>query len=196
MLTVALLGGCASGQATSSPTATVVVTTSFTPAASLTTGGSLFLLDISCASPVYCVGVGLYESAGGTAAGLSRLQPAWYVMSPAKSSMVLGIGTSAELTSVSCGDVGSCVALGRHLAAGGAESLIAERLSGTTAVPIRPPAATPSPSAGLVSCASGDQCVAVLILGKPIPSNTAPELIDELEGTRWVSMKLPHVSAG
>jgi hypothetical protein len=156
---------------------------SFSVAAAVTPPGAeaSYLSGVSCPAVGSCVAVGYEVDAGGVPQALAETESggSWSL-----SALPLPSAAGSYLSGVSCPAVGSCMAVGYDVGAGGAvQALVESYASGAWSV-----APTPLPTGAKrsylagVSCPSPATCVAV---GYYTMGATALTLVEGLSGGSW-----------
>ena len=129
-----------------------------------------YLPALSCPLAGYCTAGGAYNDASGNAQGLVLSESAGLWKTPTKLLAPLGalINPSLTVESISCGAVGSCVAVGNYLdTSNGAQSFLASEVHGlwsrSREVLLPANAATTGQKSQLrsISCTSARDCSAV-----------------------------------
>ncbi|HEY1737647.1 MAG TPA: hypothetical protein VGI86_03000, partial [Acidimicrobiia bacterium] len=142
----------------------------------------------SCASSTSCVAVGnLINQGYGFAERFDG--HSW--------TLDTGAAKPGELSSVSCPNPSSCMAVGVRFA-NNDSTIVSEQLKGgqwaSVAIPT-PPHADYGAGLASVSCASPSDCMAVGSLTSPPRSNTVPNAFAEhWNGTRWSIVPMPDVA--
>ena len=143
--------------------------------------GNIELAGVSCENASNCVAVGSYLDRAGSIVPMHVTETAgtWGVAVRAKLPAHLPAVESAELDSVSCVSIGSCVAVGYFTNASSRIAPVIETESAGTWGPIVPvgiPAMVPAATGGVladVACAIGPDCTAVgditLASGQTVP---------------------------
>ncbi len=161
------------------------------------TGASLSAepLDVSCASPAFCVVAGRYSDADGNNGLIDTLAGgSWTAnQAPVPSDAKSGTGHFAALNGVSCASPSSCVVVGAYDLSTGERALIDTLAGGAwsaLASPVPANAATaPEDQLESVSCPSPSSCTAVGAYAATGPVRTG--LLDTLVGGTWSALPAP-----
>ena len=152
---------------------------------------------VSCAAAGSCAAVGGYNDAGSVFQSLlaTSIGGVW---TTAETVVPNGSGSEPYLQSVSCGAVGSCVAVGGYTKLNPYTVPLIETYSGGTwtSSDLALPADAVDPAQGYldaVSCASATACVAV---GYYFTATSQAGLIATLSGTTWTTTAAPLPSGG
>ena len=167
--------------------------------ASKTTGLTGFYSSISCTSTTSCVGVGTFQTATTSYAGLISTLAAsgWKsVESPLPSNALGGPHGYSHLGSVACSAPGTCAAVGDYVTSDQDLGLIDTESAGTwsaLAAPVPSSVTIPPKDASFlnsVACPAVGTCVAV----GDYRNNTNFQygLIDTLSGTTWSGAQAPN----
>jgi hypothetical protein len=168
------------------------------PADTVTGSQFAILQSVACPAVGTCVAVGNYRGQDSAAPGLIETlsNGTW---TPVEAPLPSGAALThqASINSVTCPDVGTCVAAGTYVDQNSVNQNLVETLSnGTwtaTEVP-RPTGAVGSKNSGLgaISCPSADSCVATGwydYSGNPFQSS--PNMIATSSGGTWLSVGAP-----
>ncbi len=156
------------------------------PAGATNTG----LFGVSCTTPRACTAVGEYATAAGADRPLAaRWNGTRWAVQPVP---VPSGSTASELSGVSCGPAGTCLAAGTT-ANTTTQLTLAERWDGTS----WRVTATPSPSGAegsgftAISCGSARSCVAVGSYGAQSADGSPAALAEAWNGTAWHLQTVP-----
>jgi hypothetical protein len=148
------------------------------------------LFGVSCSAPRACTAVGEYVTAAGAARSLAvRWNGSRWTIQPIP---VPSNTTDSELSGVSCGPGGTCLAAGA-MATASSQLTLAERWDGTS----WHVTATPEPAGALgsgftaISCGAPASCVAVGSYGVPSADGSPAALAEAWNGTTWHLMAVP-----
>jgi hypothetical protein len=169
------------------------------PANAATTGQTVDLTSVSCASPGNCGAVGTYLDKNGNTEGLLFTETAgtWAkgveAVLPANA---LSASQTVQLLSVSCGSTGNCTAVGTYLVGGTPSNhgVILTEAAGTWSAGLEP-ALPANASAGqdaivqAVSCVSASDCTAVGTYGDS-SGNEQGLLLSKTTGTWTTGVEL------
>jgi hypothetical protein len=153
-------------------------------------GARISLLSaVSCASPAYCVAVGVYISSSGAELGLTEQWDGstWAIQAtPGPPGAML-----VDLNGVSCFSLTSCTEVGDYSDASGNQLTIAEHWDGSTwAIQPTPNADMSGNVLNAVSCTSATECIAVGWHNGRLPA-TFSGLAERWRGSVW---RLQHTN--
>ena len=135
--------------------------------ATLNTGGSAWMMSISCAAVGECAAVGFYSAAGSgdQAFVVSETNGSWGNAIEVPGTATLNTGGYAEASSISCAAAGECAAVGFYDDGNDLQAFVVSETNGSWGTAIEVPGVATLNAGGVaeansISCAAAGECTA------------------------------------